>query len=270
MFNTLIATVGRNAAQAGARVVASYFADLASAGITDKTAGNQSEGLVTAADVEAEKAIVELIRSNFADHSFLAEEAYSETITAEHLWVIDPLDGTNNFAHGIPHFAVSVAYYHAGVAEYGIVIDVARGHVYESGRGLGAWGDGKQVYVNQHDSLSQTMVGVGFYYDRGEMMQATLKSVGLLFAEDIYGIRRFGTAALDLIHVGLGRFGAFFEYTLSPWDFAAGRLFVEEAGGTVTTCYGDELPLDRSSVLATNGSLHPAMLKIVSQYTKQD
>ena len=266
MFDDPINTVGRAAAQAGAKVVAAYFADLASAGITDKTADAKSEGLVTAADVEAEKAIVELIRSNFPNHSFLAEEAYSETISAEHLWVIDPLDGTNNFAHGIPHFAVSVAYYHNGVAEYGIVIDVARGHVYESGRGLGAWADGEQVYVNQHDALDQTMVGVGFYYDRGEMMQATLKSVGLLFAENIYGIRRFGTAALDLIHVGLGRFGAFFEYTLSPWDFAAGRLFVEEAGGTVTTCHGDELPLDRSSVLATNGRLHRAMLKIVSQY----
>jgi len=213
---------------------------------------------------------VELIRSNFADHSFLAEEAYSETISAEHLWVIDPLDGTNNFAHGIPHFAVSVAYYHHGVAEYGIVIDVARGHVYECGRGMGAWVDGQPANVNQHDTLDQTMVGVGFYYDRGAMMQATLKSVELLFAENIYGIRRFGTAALDLIHVGLGRFGAFFEYTLSPWDFAAGRLFVEEAGGTVTTCGGEDLPLDRSSVLATNKRLHPSMLKIVSHYTSQD
>jgi len=190
MFEDPIAQGGRTAAQAGAQVVAAYFADLASAGITDKTADAKSEGLVTAADVEAEKAIVDLIRSKFPNHSFLAEEAYSQTISAEHLWVIDPLDGTNNFAHGIPHFAVSVAYYHNGVAEYGIVIDVARGHVYESGRELGAWADGKQVYVNQHDSLS----------------------------------------------------------------------------GNVTTCHGADLPLDRSSVLATNGRLHPAMLKIVSHY----
>jgi myo-inositol-1(or 4)-monophosphatase len=270
MFDDAISQVGRSAAQAGAKVVSRYFADLASAGIADKTTDAKSEGLVTAADVEAESAIVELIRSNYPDHSFLAEEAYSETITAEHLWVIDPLDGTNNFAHGIPHFAVSVAYYKNGEAIYGIVIDVARGHVYECGRGLGAWADGKQVHVNQHESLAQTMVGVGFYYDRGEMMQATLESVGLLFAENIHGIRRFGTAALDLIHVGLGRFGAFFEYTLSPWDFAAGRLFVQEAGGTVTTCSGEDLPLDRCSVLATNRRLHPAMLEIVSHYpTKQ-
>ncbi len=270
MFEDTISQVGRVAAQAGAKVVEAYFADLASAGITDKTSDAKSEGLVTAADVEAEKAIVDAIRSTFPNHSFLAEEAYSQSISAEHLWVIDPLDGTNNFAHGIPHFAVSVAYYHDGIAQYGIVIDVARGHVYECGRGLGAWVDGKRAHVNQHDALRQTMVGVGFYYDRGEMMQATLNSVGQLFEEDIYGIRRFGTAALDLIHVGLGRFGAFFEYTLSPWDFAAGRLFVEEAGGTVTTCLGDDLPLDRSSVLATNGPLHQAMLKIVSQYKPAD
>ncbi len=266
MFNDPIAKIGRAAAQAGAQVVARYFADLASAGVTDKTSDAKSEGLVTTADVESEKVIVDMIRGTFPHHRFLAEEAYSETISAEHLWVIDPLDGTNNFAHGIPHFAVSVAYYHNGNAQYGVVIDVARAHLYECGRGLGAWVDGKQAFVNQHDTLNQTMVGVGFYYDRGEMMQATLKSVERLFAENIYGIRRFGTAALDLIHVGLGRFGAFFEYTLSPWDFAAGRLFVEEARGTVTTCRGADLPLDRSSVLASNGRLHPAMLSIVSHY----
>ena len=129
MFEDPIAQGGRTAAQAGAQVVAAYFADLASAGITDKTADAKSEGLVTAADVEAEKAIVDLIRSKFPNHSFLAEEAYSQTISAEHLWVIDPLDGTNNFAHGIPHFAVSVAYYHNGVAEYGIVIDLSLIHI---------------------------------------------------------------------------------------------------------------------------------------------
>lgn len=269
MFKDPIATAGRAAAEIGATIVAKYFENLAEASIKDKTTSAKSEGIVTAADVEAEKAIIQSIAAAFPDHIFLAEEMHSADsdkdhfADAEHLWVIDPLDGTNNFAHGIPHFAVSVAYYSAGVAQYGIVIDVARGHHYECGRGLGAWCDGVPVHVSQHETLNQTMVGVGFYYDRGEMMQATLQSVGKLFAEDIYGIRRFGTAALDLIHVGLGRFGAFFEYTLSPWDFAAGRLFVEEAGGKVTTCSGAEVPLARSSVLATNGLLHPKVLEIV-------
>lgn len=266
MFDDPIASIGRAAARAGAKIVLDYSADLSAAGVTDKTTNAKSEGLVTAADLESESAIISIISQAFPHHRFLAEESYSDSIAAEHLWVIDPLDGTNNFAHGIPHCAVSVAYYHNQIPIYGIVIDVQRGHCYQSGRGVGAWADDRQVLVNNHQRLEQTMVGVGFYYDRGAMMRATLQSIESLFAENIYGIRRFGTAALDLIHVGLGRYGAFFEYTLSPWDFAAGRLFVEQAGGKVTTCSGAHLPMERSSVLATNGTLHPAMLKIVSHY----
>jgi myo-inositol-1(or 4)-monophosphatase len=112
--------------------------------------------------------------------------------------------------------------------------------------------------------LSEALVGVGFYYDRGAMMDATLTSIRDLFQQKIHGIRRFGTASLDLCMVGCGKFGAFFEYELSPWDFAAGRLFVEEAGGKITNCRGNALPLAKSSVLASNGKLHDAVLKIVS------
>ena len=115
-------------------------------------------------------------------------------------------------------------------------------------------------------SLENTMIAVGFYYDRGEMMKATLNAVEALFQKKIHGIRRFGTAALDLVQVGLGRFGGYFEYELSPWDFAAARLFVEEAGGTVSNCKGNPLPLQKSSVLATNSTLHPQILEIVSKY----
>ena len=110
------------------------------------------------------------------------------------------------------------------------------------------------------------MIAVGFYYDRGAMMQATLSAVEALFHKQIHGIRRFGTAALDLVQVGLGRFGGYFEYELSPWDFAAARLFVEEAGGTVTNCSGAPLVLEKSSILATNSTLHPQILEIVSQH----
>ena len=111
------------------------------------------------------------------------------------------------------------------------------------------------------------MIAVGFYYDRGPMMRATLKAIEELFQQNIHGIRRFGTAALDLVQVGLGRFGGFFEYELSPWDFAAARLFLEEAGGRITTCTGQELPLEKTSVLASNGLIHDSMLAIVSKHS---
>ncbi len=275
MIKSDIASVARKAADAAAEIIKRYFGDLAGVTATEKTSAGQSQGLVTAADVEAERAIISVIKSVFPNHQFLAEENVdgvdqSFLIDAPHLWVIDPLDGTNNFAHGIAHFAISIAYYAGGVAEFGLVRNVITGDEYIAARGQGAFWNGKLSRLNNAVSLNQTMIGVGFYYDRGEIMQATLAAIESLFARDVQGVRRFGTAALDLIHVGTGRFGGFFEYTLSPWDFAAGRLFVEESGGTVTTCGGDVLPLARSSVLASNGLLHDELLSIVSKYKPQN
>ncbi|MDA8563711.1 inositol monophosphatase [Mariniblastus sp.] len=256
--------VAIEAAQAGGAIVSAYFADLSSAGIEDKARNEQSEGLVTKADVESEQAIVASIRRSFPDHYFLGEESHTDSIDAEHLWIIDPLDGTNNFAHGIPHFAVSVAYYRNGQAHCGAILNPATGQLFTAVQGGGAFLDDTPVRVNAHQRLNQTMIATGFYYDRGKMMKATLATINDLFEQDIHGIRRFGAAALDLVYVGLGRFGGFFEFTLSPWDFAAAALFVREAGGTVTTCLGEPLPLQKTSILATNGQLHEVMKSIVS------
>lgn len=228
----------------------------------------QSKGgvdIVSDADLAAEQAIVEAIRSSFPDHQILAEEGYADQREAEHLWIVDPLDGTINFAHEIPHFAVSIAYYHRGEPVCGVIYNPARDDLYTAERGKGAFDNGKPAQVGQQESLAEVLIGVGFYYDRGAMMRDTLKSVETLFTRQIRGIRRFGTAALDLVQVGLGRYGAFFEYELSPWDFAAGRLFVEEAGGQITTCNGNSLPLDKTSVLASNGKLHQQVLDIVKR-----
>jgi myo-inositol-1(or 4)-monophosphatase len=122
------------------------------------------------------------------------------------------------------------------------------------------------VHVSDAARLDQVLVGVGFYYDRGAMMEATLAAIADLFRQQIHGIRRFGTAALDLCHVACGLYGAFFEYQLSPWDFAAARLILEEAGGQVTTCLGAPLPLAKTHVLGSNGHLHPAVLEIVQRH----
>lgn len=225
--------------------------------------------MLTVADVEAEKAIIESIKSRFPDHEFLAEESAGEKaidLQSRNLWVIDPLDGTNNFAHGIPHFAVSIAYYENAKPILGVIHNPISDDWYIAGQGRGAWYNGVQATVNDHRQLSETMIGVGFYYDRGEMMRATLAAVNTLFEQQIHGIRRMGTAALDLVQVGLGRFGGYFEYKLKPWDFAAGRLFVEEAGGTVTDCSGAPLKLQPSTILATNRNLHQTILEIVERH----
>lgn len=254
------------AAEKGGEITSRYFGNLASAGIQNKSRNEQSEGLVTKADLESEQAIVAAIKQQFPSHHFLGEEEHSDSIDAEHLWVIDPLDGTNNFAHGIPHFAVSVAYYRNGRAHCGAILNPATGELFTAVQGGGAFLNSKPVQVNSHGKLNQTIVATGFYYDRGAMMKATLATINDLFDQDIHGIRRFGAAALDLVYVGSGRFGGFFEFTLSPWDFAAAALFVQEAGGTVTTCMGEPLPLTKTSVLATNGPLHEAMQPIVGRH----
>jgi myo-inositol-1(or 4)-monophosphatase len=222
--------------------------------------------LVTDADLAAEQAITQFLKQRFPQHEILGEEEARGSVNAEHLWIVDPLDGTNNFAHRLPHFAVSIAYYHQGQAQAGVVYNPARGDCYWAELGRGAFYNGRSLQVSQATGLDQVMVGVGFYYDRGAMMEATLTAIHAFFKSQIHGIRRFGTAALDLCQVADGAFGAFFEYQLSPWDFAAGRLILEEAGGTITDGRGGQLPLAKTSVLASNSKLHAAALEIVSRH----
>lgn len=251
------------AAQAGARVIEKYYRQ----GIQIRSKSpDESYNLVSDADVESEQAVVAAIRAAYPTHEIVGEEQAVGNIDAEHVWIVDPLDGTNNFAHRIPQFSVSIAYYRSGVAQSGIVVNPIHGDWYWAERSLGSFHNGRRLAVSKESTLKGAMVGVGFYYDRGKMMEATLAAIADFFRQNIHGIRRFGSAALDLCYVADGMFGTFFEYQLSPWDFAAGRLILEEAGGRITTARGDLLPLATSSVLATNGLLHNASLDIVSKH----
>lgn len=252
--------VAEQAARTGGEIVSRYFRE------GTAVRSKESYNLVTDADLESERQVVEVIRRAFPDHAILGEELHEADVSAEHLWIVDPLDGTNNFAHGIPHLAVSIAYYHGGVPQCGVILNPLRDDCYTCRRGEGAWHNGRRVHVSAETQLAQALIGVGFYYDRGRMMEATLAAIGDLFRGKIHGMRRFGTASLDLCQVGVGMFGAYFEFQLAPWDFAAGRLFVEEAGGRVTTCQGASLPLAMTSVLASNGHLHEAVREIVSRH----
>lgn len=252
--------VAEEAARAAGDVIIRYWRD----GVTMR--GKQSFNLVSDADLEAERAIAATIRRHFPQHAILGEELHADDVTAEHLWIVDPLDGTNNFAHRVPQFAVSVAYYEQGQPICGAIFDPLHETMYTARRGGGAFCNGRPVAVATNQRLDEALVGVGFYYDRGRIMEATLAAIGDFFRQQIHGIRRFGAASLDLCWVGMGLFGAFFEYELAPWDFAAGRLFVEEAGGRVTTCLGDALPIAKTSLLASNGALHNAAIEITRRH----
>lgn len=258
-----IERTARAAAEAGGEVVRHYFEQGC------EVRNKSSYDLVTDADLESERRIGATIREAFPEHAILGEELHRGQVDSPHLWVIDPLDGTNNFAHQIPHCAVSIAYFERGVARCGVVLNPIRQDLFRATAGQGAYHNEQLLQVSPATRLDQSLVGVGFYYDRGAMMQATLRAIEQCFAHEIHGIRRFGTAALDLCQVAAGWFAGFFEYKLSPWDFAAGALIVSEAGGQVSDCMGQPLPLAQTSVLASNATLHPTLLGIVEPPFRQ-
>ena len=251
------------AAEKGSQIVKEFF--LTEFATKEKSNQGQSAGLVTEADLASERAIIKIIQSAFPNHTIMAEETANQKITADHLWVIDPLDGTNNFAHGIPHFAISIAYCYRSRPICGVIVDPIRNDWYLAEQGRGAWHNDRQVQVNDQRELSDTIVAAGFYYDRGEMMRSTLSAMEAFFDSDVHGIRRMGAAALDIVYVATGRFGVYFEYLLSPWDFAAAWIFLLEAGGSIVDGLGNDITLKPSSVLATNQQLLEQALPIVAK-----
>ncbi|MDG2012340.1 MAG: inositol monophosphatase family protein [Pirellulaceae bacterium] len=260
MFEQKELEVARAAAMAASDVLNKYFR---SANLIDF---KSTYNLVSQADRESEATIVEVIRQSFPEHEILGEEDESGDITAENLWIVDPLDGTNNFCHGLNHFAISIGYYRNGQPELGVVHQPISNEWFIAGRGKGAFHNGAPCQTASFSRLNQSLIGTGFYYDRGAQMSATLEAMEALFQKDIHGIRRMGTASLDLCMVGCGIFGGYFEFELAPWDYAAGRLFVEEAGGVVTNCEGGPIPIGNSSVIAGCPNLHPILLELIQPF----
>lgn len=222
--------------------------------------------LLTTADTEAEKAAVSLIKRHFPQHNFLAEEFIYERTDSEYAWVIDPLDGTNNFACGLPIFCASVALMHKNRVIAGAVYDVMRNELFYAKKNKGAFLNGKPIKVNSVKSLKQSLLITGFYYSKGKEAIQTLEAIKRFFAEHILGLRRLGAAALDLCYVASGRAAGFWEFELSPWDFAAGKLIIEEAGGKVTGRHGELIrPTGKCFVVASNAKIHKPMLSVINK-----
>lgn len=222
--------------------------------------------LVTTADIEAEKAIKKIIKKQFPNHSFLGEESGSEIKDSPYTWIVDPLDGTNNFASGLPIFCASVALAKEKQTIAAAIYDVTRNELFYASKGGGAFLNGQPIKVADIDSLQNSLLITGFYYSRGKEMLETLDNIKHFFQHGIRGIRRLGSAALDLCYVAAGRTGGFWEFELKPWDFAAGKLIVEEAGGEVTNQQGKNVSvLKKQFIVASNKTLHPAMLKILKK-----
>jgi myo-inositol-1(or 4)-monophosphatase len=227
---------------------------------------SSSFDLLTVADTESEKAAVALIKRRFPEHNILAEEHSYKKTPCEYTWVIDPLDGTNNFACGLPIFCASVAVADKTRVLAAAVYDVTRNELFYAKRGEGAFLNGKRIRVNAAKNLKESLLITGFYYDRGQKMIDTLEAIKRFHFASIIGIRRLGAAALDLCYVACGRAAGFWEFQLSPWDFTAGMLFIQEAGGKVTGSKGERVPLfEKYFVVASNKKIHSAMLSVINQ-----
>lgn len=220
--------------------------------------------LVTEMDVKSEQLIKEKIHKAYPDHQILAEESDAPEKSAAFRWIIDPLDGTTNFAHGFPVFCVSVALEIEGVVELGAVYDPTRDELFTGRRGGGAAMNGNRISVSQAADLSDALLATGFPYDVRTSNANNLDhwNAMLLRAQ---AVRRAGSAALDLCYTAMGRFDGFWELKLFPWDVAAGALFVEEAGGMVTHLGGEEFSVYSREVVASNGRIHSQMVEILSK-----
>lgn len=210
--------------------------------------------LVTLADETAEKLVLQMIRDNHAEDGILAEESGSHEGTSGFCWVIDPLDGTTNFAHGLGHFAVSIALQKDGETQAGVVFDPIKNEWFEAVRGSGASLNGHEIHCSSQDHLNDALVATGFSYDRRTRMSEMTKRVERIL-QNCRGMRRYGAAALDLAYIAAGRFDIFFEDGLSPWDIAAGALLVQEAGGEISAFGGGPFELARGEIMAANSEL---------------
>ncbi|HSN71499.1 MAG TPA: inositol monophosphatase family protein [Steroidobacteraceae bacterium] len=219
---------------------------------------------VTEVDQRAEQEIITTIRRTHPDHAFLAEES-GRSGTGDFVWIVDPLDGTTNFLHGFPQFAVSLALEIRGRLEHGVIYDPMRQELYTASRGDGAQLDGRRIRVSRAQGLEGSLVATGFPYRANvKYLDAYLEMLRTVMQRTA-GIRRPGSAALDLAYVAAGRVDAFWEIGLSPWDTAAGTLLITEAGGLVTTLSGGEYR-QAGHIVAGTPRVHAQMLEALAPH----
>jgi myo-inositol-1(or 4)-monophosphatase len=223
---------------------------------------------VTEIDTQAEREIIEIVRKSYPDHAFLAEES-GQTGEGEFVWIIDPLDGTTNFMHGFPQFAVSIGVQRRGRMEHGVVYDPLRQELFTTSRGEGAQVDGKRIRVSGHTGLERALIGTGFPYRANLHWLDNYMGMFKAVTMQTSGIRRPGAAALDLAYVAAGRLDAFWELGLSPWDTAAGMLLITEAGGMVGTLTGGDYQ-HQGHIVAGSPKVYAALLETLRPFIPEE
>jgi myo-inositol-1(or 4)-monophosphatase len=249
-----------------------------------QVARKQQNDFVTEVDRSAEQAIIETLQTAFPTHHFLAEESgrlnhngevvgtvsWNELLDDaknseedQYVWIIDPLDGTTNFIHGFPQYAVSIALAVNGVIQQGVIYDPSRDELFTATKGAGAYLDSRRLRVGNQIKLADCLIGTGFPYRADQDLDGYLE-VFAKMTKHCAGLRRPGAAALDLAYVAAGRFDGFFERDLKPWDMAAGVLIVQESGGLVGTYSGDETFMESGEIMAANPKIFGQMVSLLS------
>lgn len=224
--------------------------------------------LVTEVDHQSEDLILTEIRRLFPGHRILAEESGGVAGADGHTWYVDPLDGTVNYAHGVPFFSVSIAYAYEGLTRFGVVYDPMRDELFAAERGRGAWLNGRPLRVSTVRDLGKSLLVTGFPYNTWVTPEDNIENFAR-FSKRSQGVRRLGSAALDLCYIAAGRLDGYWELTLNPWDVAAGGLIAEQAGAIVTNLQGGPDYLSRpNSILAAAPGIHAAMLEILHTQTQ--
>ncbi len=253
-MNDKFLSVARKAARAGAKELKAFARD------GFRVDFKAPRNLVTEADVASQEAVRKVIVQAFPGHNLLMEEDLDSDQGSEFTWVVDPLDGTTNFAHGYPMYAVSVAVAKGREPVAGVVYNVPWGEFFEAVKGKGAFLNGKRIRVSKVAELEYSLLATGFPYKDTLSGVRTVHDIGRLWRK-VQGLRRSGSAALDICYVACGRMDAYWEYKLSPWDLAAGQLILREAGGKVTDFFGKPLDAFSREVVASNNHLHAQLLK---------
>ena len=229
----------------------------------------QKNDLVSEVDHSAEAAIIEVLQHAYPDHGILGEEGTDIRGSSEHLWIIDPLDGTTNFLHGIPHFAVSIALKYRNRLEAAVIIDPVRNEEFTASRGGGAHLNGRRIRVSQRHRLDEAVLATGIPFRDVAVHLDAYMAMLADFTRASRGIRRAGSAALDLAYVAAGRADGFWEIGLKSWDIAAGALLIQEAGGLVSDFAGEEHYLENGNVVAGNPKVFKAMLQTIRPHLTQ-
>ena len=259
-----ILEVARKAAEIGGEILLQAFGKLHQKQIALKGVGDY----VTEIDRESERAIIDIIKEKFPDHVIHAEESGKENRESSYRWLIDPLDGTANYVQGIPIFGISIALMKENETLMGLVSYPERDEMFWALKGGGAFLNGREIHVSAKSDMSRVMLASGFPWRSKNYLDSYLASFKELF-RSVAGVRRMGSAAIDLAYTACGRFDGFWEMKLKPWDISAGILLVEEAGGVVTDFKGEKGYAESGNVVAGNPFVHEKILKTIQPYLSQ-